>query len=267
MTLRTIVVHADEDDAFDTRLSLAIELARKPGAKLFCVYAARPLSPLSYGEYMTADVIESLMAAERARAEGVETKCRARLAHEGLSWEWRRVDGVPETVLPAAGAIADLIVMSQAADDSASPMLAAVSLGAGRPVLCVPRFGSFAGCGRRVLVAWNGSREAARAVHDALPFLVAADSVVLFVADESPTGASVLDAAAHLAAHGVKVEVSRTSLEDLDVGTAILNAAADMNADLIVMGAYGHTRLREWILGGATRTILQSMTAPVLLSH
>ena len=268
MPLRTLVVHADSDDGFESRLDLTIALARRTGAKVFCAYPSRPLSAMVVGEYADAGVVEALLTAEKERGNAVRSRCQDRFAHEGLPWEWRSVSGHPESILPQVGAIADLIVMSQEVDNGASPVLAAVALGAGRPVLCVPKFGRFESCGRRVVIAWNGSREAARAVHDALPFLVEAERVGLFVADEkSGSASSAIDAAAHLAAHGVKVEVSRATLEDLDIGTAILNAAADFSADLIVMGAYGHTRLREWVLGGATRTILQSMTVPVILSH
>jgi nucleotide-binding universal stress UspA family protein len=265
--MRTLLLHIDGDEGFESRLALATDVARAHGAKLFCVFVPLP-APYFYGEYIPVDLIQRHNEAERARAEQLRAGLASRLSREGIVWEWRELNGPLEPALAAAGAIADLILMSQDRLDAESPAIAAVALSAGRPVLCVPHSGTFRTCGRRILVAWNGSRESARAAHDALPFLVRADRVVLFAAEEkSPAGSSVMDAAAHLSAHGATIEVTRTTLNDIDIGTAILNAASDTSADLIVMGAYGHTRLREWAFGGATRTILESMTAPVLLSH
>jgi len=145
-----------------------------------------------------------------------------------------------------------------------------LALGVGRPVLIVPRYGTFETVGERVLVAWNGSREATRAVHDALPLLKLASSVtVLSIDPEHDTGDRIpgADIALHLARHGVAAEGMSTVGLDISVGDLLLSRAADLGADLIVMGAYGHSRVRELVLGGATRHILQHMTVPVLMSH
>jgi nucleotide-binding universal stress UspA family protein len=137
-------------------------------------------------------------------------------------------------------------------------------------VLVVPRYGTFDTVGERVLVAWNGSREATRAVHDALPILKLATKVtVLSIDPERDTGDRIpsADIALHLARHGVAAEGTSTVGLDISVGDLLLSRAADLGADLIVMGAYGHSRMRELVLGGATRHILQHMTVPVLMSH
>lgn len=267
MRFRTLLVHANADPRLQARLGLAVSVAREHGAKLMIVYPIQPLlTSMFYGEHVPMQAIEAQLEQERSNAAGIKDETAEYLSREGIAWEWRTQESAPEPVLAGSGAIADMIVMGQ--DDRDSSLVATVALTAGRPVLGVPHTGKFATCGRRVLVAWNGSRESARATHDALPFLQKADNVVLFAADpEAGRGASVTDAAAHLAAHGAKVEVQRTALGDLDTGSAILNAAAETGADLIVMGAYGHTRLSEWVFGGATRSILQAMTVPVLLSH
>jgi nucleotide-binding universal stress UspA family protein len=114
-------------------------------------------------------------------------------------------------------------------------------------------------------VAWNATRQAARAVHDAMPFLEAAAKVTALTinADEDPAA----DLARHLARHGVKAEASTLKSDDVEVGALLLSRAADLSADLLVMGAYGHSRLREVVLGGATREIFRSMTVPVLMAH
>jgi nucleotide-binding universal stress UspA family protein len=138
-------------------------------------------------------------------------------------------------------------------------------------VLLVPYAGRFPDAGKRVLVAWNASAEASRAIADALPLLARAESVNVIVFETGKAGdhgeEPGADAALYLARHGVKATVSRYGSPDIDIGSQILSRAADMTADLIVMGAYGHSRMRELVLGGATRTILESMTAPVLMSR
>jgi nucleotide-binding universal stress UspA family protein len=124
--------------------------------------------------------------------------------------------------------------------------------------------------GERVLVAWNGTRESTRAVHDALPMLVRAHSVAVMEVnpkpDETPRIAGA-DMATHLARHGVRAEVSSIVADEIDVGDAILSRGADLGADLVVMGAYGHSRLREFAFGGVTRHVFKHMTVPVLMSH
>ena len=171
---------------------------------------------------------------------------------------------------------ADLAILGQHdPDDAASGpryLPEEVMLGCGRPVLIVPYIGPAATFGERVIVAWDASREAARAVNDALPLLRRAKQVGVvsvnprpwpFAHGEEP-GA---DIGLHLARHGVKVEVQRIEGRDIDTANAILSHVADQSADLLVMGGYGHSRLRELVLGGVTRTILTEMTVPVLMSH
>jgi nucleotide-binding universal stress UspA family protein len=171
----------------------------------------------------------------------------------------------------------DLVIAGQRerdADDDAGlapEFVDELVLSCGRPVLLVPYAGRFRDTGRRVLVAWNASSEAARAVADALPLLARAESVNIVVFEPGRAGdhgeEPGADAALYLARHGVKATVSKYGGSGVDIGSQILSRAADLGADLIVMGAYGHSRMRELILGGATRTILESMTAPVLMSR
>src|SRR5215471_6305021 len=142
----------------------------------------------------------------------------------------------------------------------------------GRPILVVPYVGNFADLGRRVVIGWNASREAARAVNDAMPLLTSAETVTVLTIDprEGPRAHGELpgaDISLHLARHGVKAEIERTVSADLPVGEVLLSRVADLGADLLVMGAYGHSRARELLLGGATRSLLRSMTLPVLMSH
>jgi nucleotide-binding universal stress UspA family protein len=189
--------------------------------------------------------------------------------------EWRVVEGHPLDVVKVHARYADLIVVGQGRDlggasADLSSLPADLVLAAGRPVLAVPRYGEFPRVGTEVLVAWDASREATRAVHDALPLLRRAEKVTVLSIDPEDTGSPRIaggDIALHLARHGVRVQTAAQSGADIAVGDLLLSYSADHGVDLIVMGAYGHTRLRELILGGATRQVLQSMTAPVFMSH
>jgi nucleotide-binding universal stress UspA family protein len=146
-----------------------------------------------------------------------------------------------------------------------------VALAIGRPVLVVPHIGAKPP-GKVVLLCWNASREAARAAADSLPFLKAAEKVIILAVDPATSSAGHgaepgADVAAWLSRHGVKVTVQRDVAADSDVGGVILSRAADHDADLIVMGIYGHSRMREMVLGGVSRTLLRSMTVPVVMAH
>jgi nucleotide-binding universal stress UspA family protein len=172
---------------------------------------------------------------------------------------------------------ADLVVIGQKnpADSVLSGSLVNpgnVVLACPRPVLVIPYIGAPAGFGNHILIAWNGSRESCRAVTDALPLLKLAGRVTVMAVDprisNSAHGAAPgADLAKFLASHDVKVTAQPDYSDVDDAGVELLSRAADLGADLLVMGAYGHTRTREWVLGGVTRTILASMTIPVLMSH
>jgi len=186
---------------------------------------------------------------------------------------------VTSTVAGAANRFAeiarrfDLSVVAQAQPDAVGSEALIVEqalFDSGRPVMVVPYIQTAPFKADRVMLCWDGSRPAARAAGDAMPILVRAKTVEVFIvesgklkSDEFP-GA---DIAEHLAHHGLNVKVSRTVSGDVDIANVILSHAADSGADLLVMGGYGHSRVREFILGGATRGILASMTVPTLMSH
>ncbi len=190
------------------------------------------------------------------------------------SMEWRSGTDDPVDAMALHSRYADLVVIGQAdsSDASQAPLdlPERLVLAAGRPILMLPSAGSFATIGKRVLVAWNPSREAARAVTDAIPLLQQADTVHIVAVNPKAGDYGAVpgaDIGLYLARHGVRVEVNADHGAEIDVGNELLSRAADLDVDLIVMGGYGHSRLRELMLGGATRTILESMTVPVLMSH
>jgi nucleotide-binding universal stress UspA family protein len=194
----------------------------------------------------------------------------------GPSREWREARGNPSQITGLHGRYVDLIVLGQLDPDEVSaplsrPLPEEVALEAGRPVLVIPYVGNFPEVGGDALVAWDGSRSATRAVNDAMPLLAAARSVTVLTIDRKhPTdhgAVSGCDIALHLARHGVTAQVETLVSVTIGIGEMLLSRAADLSADLLVMGAYGHSRVRELILGGVTRTIIESMILPVLMAH
>jgi nucleotide-binding universal stress UspA family protein len=278
MDYKTILVHVDDSPQWPDRFEVAAKLAADFGAHLvgICVLR-RPELP---GYVRSAEIAEMIAQRSRdaeARVKASRDMLLQRLASQGLSGECRVVEGEPEDLAAVHGRYADLLIISQI--DPGAPRadeimrdIQSVIFAAGRPILLVPYIGRIKTLGTNVLVAWNASREATRAVTDALPLLKRAAKVTVMVvrprADAKAHGdIPGADIAAYLARHGVKVEVSAEEGEGIEVGELMLSRVADLNIDLIVMGAYSHSRLRELILGGATRTILGSMTVPVLMSH
>jgi len=191
--------------------------------------------------------------------------------------DWRAPSGKPVVAAVAHARCADLAVIGQPDPDQPDfefleELAETVALSAGRPALIIPYVAPVASLGQRVLIAWDGGREASRAVADALPLLSRAKRVTVVVIDSEAEG-RIADTAAtsrlvdYLHSHGIDARVDHSNVTDISAGEQLLSQAADLGVDLIVMGAYAHTRLRELILGGVTRTMLRSMTAPVLMSH
>ncbi|HET9735700.1 MAG TPA: universal stress protein [Burkholderiales bacterium] len=276
MTYKTILVHLDPRTRGSEHIGLAFQLAGKFGAHLVGLYAPGPARIPSYALAEAGPALRQVVEQHRAdAARNTEKQFRdAAAKHGDARAEWRAAEGDTAAALRLNARYADLVVAAQAepSDEPETRLLPhEIVLAAGRPVLFVPYAGRFADCGRRVLVAWDGGREAARAVSDALPLLARAESVEVSVFDPERAGKHGeqpgADIALYLSRHGVKVTVHRQSGAGYDVGAQILSRAADAAADLIVMGGYGHARVRELVLGGVTRTILESMTVPVLMSH
>jgi nucleotide-binding universal stress UspA family protein len=260
---------------------LAAALAERFSAHLVGLYPLpTPQMPGHFG-YFDPALLDPLFVELRERARSAAVKVREAFDHatglRGLSAEWREIPEGPDADPALHARYADLAILGQLDPDRAEtelirPRPEQVALASGRPVLIVPYAGHFDNVGRRVLIAWNATREAARAVSDAMPLLTSAELVTVLTIDprEGPHGHGELpgaDIGLHLARHGVKAQIERTVSAGMPVGEVLLSRVADLGADLIVMGAYGHSRAREVLLGGATRSVLRSMTVPVLMSH
>ncbi len=271
--IKHIVAHL-EGGAHDAAvLKLSGTLAGRFGAALEAVFVSvPPFIPASIDGMLTPQIIEAQQNIYKQRADAAK-KALANVALPQGKAHWTMLEGMVGDAVLSRARYADLTILAQpapeesdAATDYDSP--AEIVMGAGRPVLMVPYAGSFPDVGKRVLAAWSGTRESARALADALPFLTTAGEVtVLTVNPRGDAAAMEADVKRWLGEHGVTAKTRVAHTQDIEVGDVLLSAAADLSADLIVMGAYGRSRLRELILGGATHSIFRHMTAPVLMSH
>lgn len=280
MSYRTILVHLDHSPSTASRVSTACALALQYDAHLiglaptgWVLLPAEATPAFGLAAYQDAAMREL-----REQAQACLTSFEEQVTRLGLaSHETRIEEGFAESIVAQSARYCDLTIVSQADPDEAPPAAGLlpqdVLLQSGRPVLVLPYVGDWRiAPATRVLVGWNASREAARALHDALPMLKAAANVEIAVF-ETPEDVDLdhgqvpgADIGLWLARHGVKVEVQYVSAK-VGAGEALLSHAADIGADLIVAGGYGHSRWREAVLGGVTRTLLRSSPVPVLLSH
>lgn len=275
MAIKDLVVHIDNSQACEKRLHAAIQLAQRHEAHLTGLYIMRPLADLMMypvepiGGHVRDVIRKPLLEAK----DKVRAMFETATDHAGVVAEWREAEEATTGALNLSARHADLVILGQyqASDDADKNegLAGRILLGSGRPCLVVPYIGIQKTFGKRVLVAWNGCRESARAVNDALPMLQDADIVSILAVDPPHREGAIpcADISLHLARHGVKAEAMSRTAADVDVGTLLLSHAVDLGADLLVMGAYGHSRLSEMMLGGVTRTILKQMTVPVLMSH
>jgi nucleotide-binding universal stress UspA family protein len=275
MSLRTVLVHAAEDGRNADRVGLACDLVAKDSGTVAGLFVKPypivvPAMPPGGAVTVIEDLRGVFEEAER-RAKAIFDKVTR---SKGVTAEWRTDEGESSNCLAFQSRYADLTVVGQwSPDDPTDPgpidLGAAVALDAGRPVLVVPYAGKVSADWKRVMVGWDGSRAATRAVHDAMDFLIAAERVDIVCIDpEDSAGRDPgADIAAHLAHHGVKADAHGMPSGGLGAADALISASSDLGADLMVMGAYGHARFRELVFGGVTRRVLEHMPIPVLMSH
>lgn len=278
MAYKTILVHLNDERRAEALLEPAMALARRYNAHLIGMhaYAALPAAPVNI-PYAGA-MIGGLVGAERKRNEQIEAIFARTTANQPFVSEWRALK-VAHVDLAAVimdhGRAADLIIAGQTDPEwDLSPLMdfpERLALESGRPVLVVPNNGRYADVGRNVLIAWKPGREAARAVFDALPLLTGAEKVQILEVKERADAETALapdtTIAASLARHGIKPNVHSIGVGKQSVADEILSRIAGDKADLLVLGAYGHSRFREFVFGGVTRHIARHMTVPTLFSH
>jgi nucleotide-binding universal stress UspA family protein len=277
MGFRDILVHADSTRAGRARTELAISLAQRFGARLIGLHVVpEPDVPPYYRPSAVEHISRIYAEAAREAGQKAEAQFREQLHHAGLNCHWHLVEGDVARQVAYHGQFADLVILGQwdrehPPGNSPFTLPEEVVVRCGRPILVVPETGDHQFIGRRILIAWDASREATRAVHDALPFLTAAEAVSLLSVNprsngRKPGGADPDQMVEHLKRHGIAA-VGETLTGEESVSDLILSHAGGIGADLIPMGAYGHSRFRELVLGGTCREVLERMTVPVLISH
>ena len=275
--IKDIVVNLSVDPSRDVAGNYAISLAEAFGAHLAAVaFSYEPIIPPTILGGVPASFIDEQRAHSDQDAHNAIAAFDAAARRAGVSSESRTLRASLAGGADMFGRIArrfDLSVVGQAEPDKVAPeelIVEGALFASGRPVLVVPYIQKAAFTLERAMIAWDGSRSAARAVADAMPLLGKAKGVdVVIVADDKGKNDEIpgADIAQHLARHDLKVDVKRIVAGDTDVASTLLSQAADSSADVIVMGAYGHSRLREFILGGVTRGMLSAMTVPALMLH
>jgi len=280
---RRISVHLDAGKDCPHRLDTALDLAKRHDAELIGIYACHDLPPYYFDAPLMVHGLLSQLRDEQNKARNdAATAFHAAADKVGVATSWRASIGMPVQHTAAMARYSDLLVIGQ--DNSLDPLAVSkfgfaeqVLMAAGRPVVVVP---SAPGAdtvthhvGTHVLYCWDGGRESARALADAAPLLRHAGRFTVLTIDSESlefkrAGATGEDLAAYCARQGFPaIQWREGSAKEIGIGACILNAAVDHDADLIVMGGYGHSRLRDWVMGGATKALLESMTLPVLFSH
>lgn len=255
----------------------ALALAAEAGAHVTAVaLAVDPIVPGFVVAPLPVEVIEQARTQAIAVAEEAVAAFAAEATRLGVSHETRiseiLMGGVPEG-FAAAARTTDLVVIGQDDPDHPEPMREAMIETAlfegAAPTLLIPYISKGPVAFGRVMIGWDGGRTAARAIHAALPVLPKTAKLAVVMVDRagSTPGQPGAEVATWLARHGLAVEVQQIEAPDIAVADALLDKAADESFDVLVMGGYGHSRVREFLLGGATRGILASMTLPVLMAH
>jgi len=272
MTIRSILAIADGGTTTQATLETAVVTAKRFGTALDVLHVMADVNSVVpvIGEGMSGAMVEQLMSAMAqtiaSRAARARDAYKKACSETGADASWREITGREADVVAAAGRLTDLIVIGRPNGEAEAPLAAtldAALFDTGRPVLVASPTAARTIAGR-VALAWNGSAQAARVVGAALPFLESAEHVTVLTVG---TIDSVKDLIAYLGRHDVRASHEAIAPGGASTGAALLAHAEQTRADLLIMGAYGHSRLREMILGGATRDVLSAAAIPVVMAH
>lgn len=276
MLFKDIIVIVDSSRHCKARLKAATSLTRRFAAHVTGLYVMPPLEMSPFlADQFPPELIDQMHARAAERRDDARALFDSIVKEGGLAAHWIEERGDASEIAMLHARYADLAILGQPdpAESSADAVRPErVLMGSGRPTLMIPYIGVADSFGENILVAWNGSPQAARAVNDALPLLARARRVLVLSIDPPDAGASAglvgeADIGTHLDRHGITAELSRTVTDHITVGDTLLSRATDEGTDLIVMGVYGHSRLRELALGGVSRHLLDHMTVPLFMSH
>ncbi|WP_164156320.1 universal stress protein [Sandarakinorhabdus rubra] len=268
--MKNILLHIHDDEEQGARLAVASDLARQTGGHLSCLQVT-PVEAFGGDPYGGLFGMAALIDTIHDSGKALRLDIERRLAGEGVPWDWRCFDGhVVETLIEQA-LLADVVVLSQpgAARRGRPPaaIVGDIVLYARCPVLMVPQGHRSCDLDGPALVAWNGSVEAAHALRLVLPLLRRAQRVHLVEVSDDAIGAPASEAALWLSRHGIVADVHDWPAKGRRISVALLHAAAELGVTYMVMGAYGHSRLRETVLGGVTRELIATAGVPLLMAH
>lgn len=277
MTYKTILMHCNDNRRLKNLLAPTLIIASRFQSHVVGLSVVPPVSVIPVGALEAPPVIvDAHCELYRQEVPAMRRQFEETMTGKPITSEWRDADagplGVADVVLEH-GRTADLIVASQSDEDWPSggwlDVADRLAVESGRPVLIVPNGQASAQIGNRILVAWNGRREAARAVFDAMPLLKHASATKVVRISESDDAEEQVspDISSALVRHGVETVKTEIVTSQAGAGPGLMAQAEAFDADLVVMGCYGHSRLREFVFGGATRHFLQKMRLPVLMSH
>ena len=277
MTWSSLIVYVDDEPDNTQRIEQAVDLAKAHGAHLIGVSACAPETPVA-DAYGAGILMGEVLTAQHERAEsalkGAEQRFRDIATRAGVSCEWRADVGDPTGLLVKHARAADVLIVGRDAANASgwrAPIPSDLAMRAGRSILIAPPNPARPVAGAPVLLAWTDSRESRLAAVAAIPLLREAESVrVLELCDpEDVDGARLrtADVAAWLRRHDVKAEADARAHDDRSAGRRLLDCAAEMEAGVIVSGAWGHARMRQWIFGGVTQTLMTESPVALLLAH
>ena len=268
--MKNLFLYANKDAGLESRLQAALDIVRAFEGHLTCLQL-RPfdtfltLDALDGGNALQ-DLLEDIRTSQEANRANLEEKLRS----EGVSWDWLQLDGPPASVLARQSWLADLIVLSlpEPTYDGQRSLAGEVVLNVRASVLTIPLAARSFECTAPAIVAWNGAREAAHALRTGLPMLRQASDVhIVTLTDDDEAEFPSTEASEYLARHGIRSELHAQARGEGEVADALVEAARTLGAGYLVMGAYGHSRAREMVLGGATRDMLFHGGLPLLLAH
>jgi len=268
--MKTLLLYANDDNGLESRLQAALDLARSFGAHISCLQVT-PFDAFIMGDpfggvYALPAVVEAVRKAEDEHRARIE----ARLRMEGVSWDWSRFDGSPAQTTADRSRLCDVIVLSLPGGgdyDGPLSMVGDVVLHARAPVLAVPQSSPGLDYLGTALIAWNGTFESCIALRFAVPLLAKAAQVRIVTVTEDETEFPATGASEYLARHDIESELHEWRRDGRSMAEALLDAVRTLGGAYVVMGAYGHSRLQESLLGGTTREMIRSGAVPLLFAH
>ena len=271
--MKSLLLHINDDNCMEARMQVALDIARATGAHITCLQA------VSYEVFAPGDFYGSAMAVAMPRikeaAQDLRRQIETDLGNEDVSWEWHFLDGMAEHRLLEQSALHDLIIVGPndvgEKGGRASRMVGELVLKASAPVLVVPGNTKRLDVTAPMLVAWNGSSEACVALRAATPLMTCAGKVILFTvaekSDKRRYDFPPIEGAQYLSRYGIDAELVEVERGEAKVSDTLFSAAQVRGCSMMVMGAYGHSRLSEMLLGGATRRSLTDPQMPIFLAH